>query len=314
MANIAPPAFYDFANAVTSFNQPGTVHSQNTVLVNFFRRYLLQKAMAVFKWKVPENWQLNYFLYVLYCWGYICIVQTDKFGVIPQQCGLRGYNVFYQPTNCIVVNPLLKGLKDPLIGEECVLLKLQPDYGGIMDLVNYYAEELALCSDAISVNLINSKLSYVLAARNKSTAESLKELYDRVASGQPAVAVDKNLLDDNGKPTWLPFTQDLKTNYIASDVLSDMRKIEAMYCTDIGIPSANTDKKERLITDEVNANNVETSGRAQMWLDELKKGCKEARKMFGIELDVDWREDPMEEGGAPDAGETFDPGREPVQE
>lgn len=264
--------------------------------------------MAVFKWKIPDNWQLNYFLYVLYAWGYIAILETDKYGVIPQQCGLRGYNVFYQPTNAIVVNPLLKGIKDPLIGEECVLLKLQPDYGGIMDLVNYYAEELALCSDAISVNLINSKLSYVLAARNKSTAESLKELYDRVASGQPAVAIDKNLLDDTGKPTWLPFTQDLKTNYIASDVLSDMRKIEAMFCTDIGIPSANTDKKERLITDEVNANNVETSGRAQMWLDELKKGCAEARSMFGIELDVDWRQDPMQEGGGRDDGETLDPG------
>lgn len=304
--NNAPPAFYDFANAFTSYNRPGTVHTQNTVLTGYFRRYLLQKAMSVFKWKLPDTWQQNYFLYVLYCWGFLAVVETDRFGVIPQQCALRGYNVFYQPTNAIITNPLLKGILEPKIGEECILLKLQPDYGGIMDLVNYYAEELALCSEAVSVNLLNSKLSYVFAAKNKSTAESFKALYDDLASGQPAIFFDKNLLGDDGKPTWQPFSQDLKTTYIAGDVLSDMRKIEAMFCTDVGLPNANTDKRERLVTDEVNANNVETYTRAQMWLEELQKGCKEARDMFGIDLDVNWRVDPNEEGGADDAGQAVD--------
>ena len=311
MPNV-PPAFYDFANAFTSYNQPGTVHTQNTVLVGYFRRYLLQKAMSVFKWKLPDTWQRNYFLFVLYCWGYIAILETDRFGVIPQQCGLRGYNVFYQPTHVIVTNPLLKGIREPRIGEECVLMKLQPDYGGIMDLVNFYAEELALCSEAVSVNLLNSKLSYVFTAQNKSTAESFKMIFDKIASGQPAVVQDKNLLGDDGKPAWQAFNQDLKTTYIAGDVLSDMRKIEAMFCTDIGLPNANTDKRERLISNEVNANNVETFSRADMWLEELKRSCEEARDMFGIELDVDWRVDPNEnpEGGAADEGKAVDPGAE----
>lgn len=300
------PAFYDFANAHTSQNQPGTVHSQNTVLVNYFRRYLLQKAMSVYKWTMPEDWEANYFLYVLYCWGYLAIINTDLFGVIPQQCGLRGYNVFYQPTNAIITNPLLRGIREPEIGTECVLLRLQPDYGGIMDLINYYAEELALCSDAVSINLLNSKVSYVFTAANKSTAESFKALYDRIASGQPAVVQDNKLLTDEGKPAWAPFEQHVKENYIAGDVLSDMRKIEAMFCTDVGLPNANTDKRERLITNEVNANNVETYTRASMWLEELQKGCKAARDMFGINLDVEWRVDPNKnpEGSVANAGES----------
>ena len=308
-----PPAYYDYNNAHTSWNRPGSVHSQSTVLVGYFRRYLLQKAMSVYKWGMPDTWATNYFLYTLYCRGYLAIVETDRFGVICQGCGLKGYNVYYQPTQAIIANPLLKGILEPRIGEECVLLKMQPDYGSIMDLINYYAEEMALCSEAVSVNLINSKMAYVLGAKNKSTAESLKNLYDRVASGEPAVAIDRNLLDDSGKPTWLPFSQDLKTNYIVSDVLADMRKIEAMFCTAIGIPNANTDKRERLITDEVNANNSETSGRAQMWLEELQAGCEEARDMFGINLTVEWRTDPME-GGVPDAGTSIDPGRDKVQD
>lgn len=303
----APPVYYDFANAWTSYNQPGTVHSQNTILVQYFRRYLMQKAISVFKWKLPEGWARNYFLYVLYCWGFLAIINTDKFGVIPQQCGLRGYNVYYQPTNAIITNPLLRGIREPEIGTECVLLRLQPDYGGVMDLVNYYAEELALASEAISVNLLNSKLAYVFTAQNKSTAESFKKLYDEIASGNPAVVQDKNLLGDDGKPSWMPFAQNLAQTYIAGDLLTAMREIENQFCTDLGLPNANTNKKERLITDEVNANNVETYTRAAMWLEELQKGCEDASAMFGIDLSVDWRVDPTE-GGAPNAQQNVDPG------
>ena len=303
-----PPVFYDFANAWISYNQPGTVHSQNTVLTSYFRRYLLQKAISVFKWNMPDEWARNYFLYVLYCWGFLAIINTDKYGVIPQQCGLRGYNVFYQPTNVVITNPLLKGILEPKIGEECTLIRLQPDYGGVMDLVNYYAEELALASDAISVNLLNSKAAYVFMAQNKSTAESLKNLYDRIASGEPAVVQDKNLLGDDGKPAWIPWSQNLKESYLVADLLNNMREIEIQFCTDLGLPNANVSKRERLISDEVNANNAETYSRAAMWLEELQKSCREASDMFGIELSVDWRVDPTEEGGADDAGETVDPG------
>jgi len=289
------PIYYDHANAVTSLNRPGTVHSQNTALVHYFRRYFLQKAISVFKWGMPKTWSRDYFLYVLYCWGVVAIIETKEFGVIPQGCGLQGYNVFYQPRKAIIANPLLKGLRDPIIGEECVLLKLQPDFGGIMDMINYYAEEMALCSESLSVNLLNSKMSFVLGASNKAGAESLKALYDSYASGQPAVVFDKKLLTDDGKLAWEMFSQNVGENYIAGDILSDMRKIEAMFDTDIGIPNANTDKRERLVTDEVNANNVETYSKCALWLESLKQGCAEVKEMFGVELTVDWRVSPLQQ-------------------
>ena len=58
-------------NVAAAEISPGTVHTQNTGLVWYYRRYLLQKAMSVFKWTLPENWSKAYFLYVLYCWGNI---------------------------------------------------------------------------------------------------------------------------------------------------------------------------------------------------------------------------------------------------
>lgn len=288
------PFFYDHANAMVSQVTPNTVHVKNVGLTRFFQRYLLQKAISVFKWNLPEKWSRDYFLYVLYCWGFIAIVNTDKFGVIPQGCGLKGYNVFYQPRSAIIQNPLLSGTLEPVIGKQCTLLKLQPDYGGIMDLVSFYAQEMALASEAIDVNLLNSKLSYVFTASNKNAAESLKKLYDRIASGEPAVVIDKNLYNDDGSVSWEAFQQNVGQNYIASDLLSDMRKIEAEFDTKIGIPNANTDKKERLITDEVNANNVETRNLPELWLESLQQGCKEANAMFGINISVDWRNEPVQ--------------------
>lgn len=283
------PALADHINVANWAASPSTVHCRNTGLSKFFQRYLLQKAMSLFKWELPETWSESYFLYVLYCWGYLCVINTNKFGVIPQACTLTGYNVFYQPTNAIVTNPLLRGIVQPQIDRQCTIIRLQPDYGGIMDMVSYYADMLALCAESVGMNLMNTHLSYVFSANNKTAAESFKKLADKIASGEVAVAIDKNLFKDDGSKNWEAFEQNLKQVYIASDVLSDMRKIEAMFDTDVGIPNANTDKRERLVTDEVNANNVETVSKCSMWLEELQKSVKKTNKMFGLNISVDWR-------------------------
>lgn len=289
------PYMYDYINVANSMVKPSTVHVENTGLNRYFERYLLQKAISVFKWEMPKNWAKNYFLYVLYCWGFIAILDSGKFGIIPQACSLRGYNIFYQPTNAVICSPLLPEIKEPEIGKDCTLFRLQPDYGGIMDIVSYYANLMSLTAQGIATNLVNTKLAYVFGAENKAQAESFKEMFDKIGSGQPSVFVDKKLFTDEGKPNWFTFSQNIKENYIVPDMLSDLRKIEAMFDTEVGIPNANTDKKERLITDEVNANNFETKSKCSLWLENLKECCEEAKEMFGIDISVDWRENPEQE-------------------
>lgn len=283
------PYMYDYVNVANAERSPSTVHSQNTGLVFYYRRYLLQKAMSVFKWTLPANWSRDYFLYILYCWGNIAIINTDRYGVIPQGGTLTGYNLYYEPTHIKITNPLINHDLMPQIGVDCTLLKLQPDYGGIIDLVNDYAELMAIASETVSINLFNSKLSYIFAANNKTGAESLKKLYDQIQAGNPATVVDKNLLNADGSPAWMMFSQNVGQNYIVDKILSDLRKIENMFDTHIGIPNANTDKRERLVTREVNANNVETYSKCALWLEELQDGCRKADDMFGIDMSVDWR-------------------------
>lgn len=295
------PVFYDHNNAINSMVSPSTMHVRDTSLQWYFRRYLLQKAIAVFKWNIPDEWAKNYFLYVLYCWGYIAIVNTDKFGVIPQACSLKGYDVMYQPTHAVIANPLLSGIIEPRIDKQCTLIRLMPDYGGIMDKVNFYADVMALSAETVGTNLFNSKLSYVFACANKTDAESFKKLFDNFASGEPAAFAGKELFNEDGSPNWMQFNQDLKNSYIVSDIMDDMRKWECKFYSDLGIPNSNTEKKERLITAEVESNDVEVKLWADLALEELKKSCKKSNKMFGLNLSVDWRYNENMEGGNEDA-------------
>ena len=94
---------------------PSTVHCKNANLTWYYRRYLIQKAIAVFKWKLPENWDPDFFRYALYALGFVAIVNTNKFGVIPTLCSLGGFNVFYRPTYAVISNPLLSGILQPEI-------------------------------------------------------------------------------------------------------------------------------------------------------------------------------------------------------
>lgn len=283
-----PPFSYEQLNVYNSSYSPSTIHVRNSTLAQFFARYLFQKAISVFKWNLPENWDESYFKYVLYSWGYIGVVKTDKYGVICQHGTRYGYNIYYQPTNLVISNPLLNKSINPKIGETCSIIKLQPDWCGVLDLVTYYADQMALCAESISINLLNSHVCTVFPAKGKNQAESYKKLYDKVSSGEPAVVVDSSLFKDDGTISWDVFQQNLKENYIASDIIIDLRKLESEFDTKIGIANANTDKRERLITEEVEANDEETETLAQLWLDTIKKGVKESNEMFGLNISVEW--------------------------
>ena len=284
------PASYDYINFYNASMEPSTVHVKNTGLSNFFSRYLIQKAISAFEWEgIPENWHMNYFLYVLFVFGYISVVETDKYGIIPQHCGLYGYDVMYQPTHATIANPLLQGIRNPRIGKECEIIKLTPDYGGIWDLVSFYADMLALSAETAGVNLVNSKLSFIFFAKNKAAAESFKKMYDQVASGQPATVIDKDLLDENGNLSWQQFNQNLQQNYIAGQILQDMVQWDCRFNTEIGIPNTNIAKLSGVSDREVEANSINTEAKALLWEETLRKGVEAVNRMFGTNISVRYK-------------------------
>ena len=281
---------YDFINRYNAHIKPSTVHSQDNASAWYFRRYLIQKILSVYEFDgIPETWSTDYFLYTLFIWGFVAVVETDKFGVIPQHCSLYGYDVFYRPTNVVIANPLLRGILQPKIGIDCELIKMQPDYGSCWDIVSYYADLLSLASESLAVNIVNSKLAYVFACDNKTIAESFKKMYDKLNEGNPAVFADSKLFDESGEPLWTTFQNNLKQNYVAGDMLDDMLKIDARFCTEIGIPNVNLAKASGVTDNEVEANNVDTKSKATLWLETIREGLEKVNDMFGLNLTVKFR-------------------------
>lgn len=278
------PVDYTYINAVNGQKNPSTIHTQNIGLTKFFERYLIDDFLGQWEVKLPETWAYNYTMYTLVYFGFLAVINTDKFGVIPQHCNLYGFDVMYQPTTAQIINPLIPNAIDARIHRDTELIKLFPDFGGIYDLIQFYAEKMALLSEGIDVNIINSKLSYIIGVDNKSSAETFKKTIDKVTSGEACVVTGKELFSEDGTPMWTTFAQNLTQNYIASQQIEDLKKLKLMFDTDIGIPNANTEKKERLTDDEVNSNNIETQTKIELIANSLKESAERVNKMFGTNI------------------------------
>lgn len=293
----AAPYSYKQVNAYTSPVTPSVVHTKGNALSYYFRKYLFLEAVSMVKWILPDTWPQNRLEYLVFGEGGVSVFNTDRYGLVYDHMGLTGINVFYNPSHTVVANPFIKGTKYLQIGKQCEIIHLQPDYRGMVDIVAYYGDMMALAAQTIQSNLINSRLAYVFAAGNKAGAESFKKMFDQIMQGNPAVFVDSALLKTyksgaSGQAPWMYFATDLKGNFITNELLTALKTIKALFDTEVGIPNTNTSKKERMLTDEVNSNNVETAAKASLWLDSLQRGCERVHKLFGLDkstLWVDWR-------------------------
>lgn len=251
----------------------------------YYREFLLKKILSRFEFDgIPREWDLDYFLKVLFLEGHICISDTGM-GVIPLRCGLSGIGVFEQPTTAVIANPVL-GNFNKTLGVDCEVLRLQYNYAGVGWIINRYAVLLAMCDSAVAVNLMNTKATYVFKASSKAQAETMKKMYDDITQGKPAVFVGENgaLNDEN------VFVMPAKQNFISDDVQLLKRKIINEFLTEIGINNTNLDKRERLTDDEVNANNDEVLANIQHWYDNLSDGVTRINQMFNLNLSVKIRE------------------------
>lgn len=252
-----------------------------------YRTELMKLVGGIFKIECPDDWDKDYIRDTLLRFGYIIVSDTD-FGVLPLQGALQGYNYFNNPTDVIINVPLIPGLHKK-IGVDCELLYIQriPQsriYYNFIKIVDIYAQRLASADAAIDVNLMNSRMAYVAEAETKAQAESIKLAYDKVSNGEPLVVYRKDVaLNSTGLNV---FFNNVKQNYIADMVQDSKRTIINEFLTAIGVNNANTDKRERLVTGEVDANNQELVANTTIWKENLKRCCDKINAMFNVGLSV----------------------------
>lgn len=284
---------YEFINTYEGHRSPtGTV--ENDLTTWYFFRSLYQRACSIVDFTLPDGWNKNYFKNVLFANGYIGVVDTAKFGVIPQLCTVSGYGLYLQPTDVLVAQPLVQfqGKR----GENCEIIRLTPDWRGICDIVEHYAIMLSKLHTSINVSLINSRLGLVAAAKNKAGAEVLKVVAEKLSSGDPLVVIDKLIKEDIGEDESI-FTQafDAARNYITGDLLRDYKTIMSEFDREIGIPVID-DKRERRIESEIDTMTADYCARSDTWKVALTESIADVKKVFP-DLEISFKFKTDEKGG-----------------
>jgi hypothetical protein len=72
-------------------------------------------------------------------------------------------------------------------------------------------------------------------------------------------------------------------------MLNDMLKIDARFCTEIGIPNVNLAKASGVTDNEVEANDIDTKSKAALWLETIQDGLNKTNEMFDLNLSVKFR-------------------------
>ena len=279
-----PSGLLDFLQASCS---PAGVYNFDNWTFAYFVDKLYQRAVGqIVIDGLPLSWDEDYIKAALIGGGRLAVFKVPdrpEWGPIGQyfQWG-PDLNIWYRPKNVIITNAALPANVYQLeIGRQCEILHLDPLYTGLISIVWHYAESLALTWEASVMNTQNSKLAYVLLSDKKAMTKALEALFDKVMSGQPAVVLEE-LGGKLGsiKDHIQTFAQDLRSNYVAPEMIRNFRAIMNAFDAEIGIPFANSEKRERLTTDEVNVYNVESQALVKAWLDTLNRDAERVRAMF----------------------------------
>jgi hypothetical protein len=248
----------------------------------YFWRSLYQRALSNFIFELPESWNKGYFKNILFGLGYIGIVKTAQYGIIPQLCTLTGYGLYLQPTTLLVAQPLVNF--EGTIGKDCEVIKLSPDYSGILDIIDHYADKLSTCWTSINVSLVNSRAGLIALPKNKNAAEAIKYIAERLSAGETLVCGDKILKEDiEGNEPIVTYFSDPAKNYITDKLLSDFTSILNSFDREIGIPVID-EKKERRIQSEVSAIISDSGTRIDTWKESLDDSIKRVNDLFGLNI------------------------------
>lgn len=264
--------------------------------LDYWTRSLFQRMTALININgapaYPENpytWDIDALKYQLFMLGFAVVFNSKTYGVVPQPGTLSGYGLQYQPTHAIVATPYFQFDRPIIIGKECELIKLTPDYTGIFDIVAKYATELREIDISLKSAARNTRLGYTMVADSDSSARTLKNVRQKIINGDDAI-IDQKLIrkkkNDEAELPWYQFDRDIKQSYIVNDLLEARRTILVDFYKEIGVRMLDN-KKERMITNEVNAQEAETFIRSEVWAETLKTSVEKVNDMFGTNLSIE---------------------------
>lgn len=270
--------------------QSVTKQLNNITYTNYFYRLMLI-ARSLFKWNnlpngINEKWIERY----LFSEGSCVFYKDPIIGYMVAKIGNTGaLNYYDEPTTIrpYATNYLYenKNTDDQLMnGEDCVIIRNNADCIPTSPMIQLYSADLTNIKRTIDTNIEGQKMPIIIKCTDKQKL-SLKQAIKQKQDNEPVIYGDKNLNteDINVLKTDTPIVFD-KLQVQKTNVLNEC-------LTFLGINNANTDKRERLVTNEVDSNNEMIQINSDVMLETRKQACKEINKMFGLNISVEKRND-----------------------
>lgn len=256
----------------------------NRTFTDYYYRLMLI-AKSVFKWEnlpngISEKWIEKY----LFTEGKCMFFKSDTLGFMVAKCTEEGLNEYDEPIN---LRPVSTGYIDSKVyknNHESILIKNNDCEIPTKPTIELFAYRLSNISRTADINIHAQKTPLLIVCSEKQRL-TMKNVFAQYSGNEPVIYGDKSLNFDN--------ISVLKTD---APIVFDKLQIqkheiwnEAM--TFLGVNNANQDKKERLVDDEVQANNEQIIMSAQSMLKAREEACEQINKLFKLNIKVSLRID-----------------------
>lgn len=275
--------------------------------------YMLMRTGSMFKWSgLPETIPECFLELYLQVNGFACIAKDpDNDKLYAFFGGLGGApDPYYQPTICTVANPALNLSKNYKIDEDCIIVKNDKFYHGLIPLFNKYASMLAENELSLNMASINTRIQQAISAGDDRAKESAELFLKKLIEGDIAVLADNAFLDSDTIKT-LPFSNTSSSGVIG-DLIEYEQYLKASWYNELGLNANYNMKREALNTAESTINNDILFPLVDEMLKMRKHGAEKVNEMFetdiSVELNSSWSDNKEEEK------QVLDDPEEPEQE
>lgn len=256
----------------------------NRTYLQYYNR-LLELAINMYEWKnLPDTVDERFLELTLFSDGMAVFFQDDGgLGYLCLQCMIGGeLDVYRIPIERTAY--ATNGYQMRLDNQNSVIIFNNYTHTNSMLDVEMYARRLYEIDRTIDVN-VKAQKTPVLIRATETQRLTMKNLYMQYDGNEPFIFGDKQLDMDGIKA--------LKTDapYVADKLNILKRQIWNEALTYLGIENSNTEKRERLVSDEITSNLGGVAAQRFCRLNARRKAAKQINKMFGLDIQVDFREE-----------------------
>ena len=256
----------------------------NATYIQYFNR-LVELSISMFEWQgLPETVDPRYLELHLFKNGSMVYFRDEVMGDLCLDCIANGqFDVYGNPISRRAYSSYNQYQKTLNESDSVIIWNNYLRQPSVLD-VKMFAKRLYNLDRIIDVNA-NAQKTPVLVQGTEKQRLTLVNLYKEFDGNAPFIFGDKNL-DLNS-------LRAISTNapYVADKLYQLKTQIWNEALTYLGISNLNIQKKERMITDEVQRNQGGTIASRYSRLEARREAVNKINRMFGTDISVDYRED-----------------------